>query len=111
VLLDNLNDAIIATCPEPLRGSAGDNIMGSELGSARTNKPSSANGTTRESHISLPLATTNPTPRAVAEVIEGFPGATVEPSAGAERSPAAQPTHKQQGADNPLKEPSGSGDH
>jgi len=91
--------------------SDSDTSPGSELGSGPTNKPSSANGATRQSHISQPLATTNPAPSAVAGVIGGFPGATVEPSAGAQPSPGAQPTHKQQGADKPLKEPSGSGDH
>ena len=87
--------------------SDSDTSPASGLGSGPTNKSSSANGATRQSHISQPLATTNAAPSAVAGVIGGFPGATVEPSAGAQPSPGAQPTHKQQGADKPLKEPSG----
>ena len=35
----------------------------------------------------------------------------MEPLAGAQPSPGAQPTHKQQGANKRFKEPSGSGDH
>jgi len=94
-----------------MQGSAGDNITGFELGSGPTNKPSSAHRATRQSHISPPVATTNPGPSAVAGVIGGSSGATVEPFAGAQPAPGAQPTHKQQGADTCLKQASGSGDH
>jgi len=94
-----------------IQASAGDTITGSELRSGPTNKPSSANGATRQSHISQPLATTNPGPSAVAGVIGGSPGAILEPLAGAQPSPGAQPTQKQHGANKRLKEPSGSSDH
>ncbi|KAG0644092.1 hypothetical protein HOY80DRAFT_217511 [Tuber brumale] len=79
----------------------------SKLGSGVISKPSSTNETAGQSHISQPSAaasTTNEAPRAVAGVIGRGTGAVVEPSAG------TQPTHKQQGTDKPLEEPSSSGD-
>ena len=74
--------------------------LGSGLDSDLTNRPSSANETTEQSHISQPPAGTNAVPRA-----------EDEPSAGAHPSSGAQPTHKQEGADKPLEKPSSSGDH
>jgi len=80
--------------------SGSNTSLGSGLGSDLTNKPSSANETTGQSHISQPPAGTNAVPRA-----------EVEPSAGAHPSSGAQPTHKQQGDDKPLEKPSSPGDH
>jgi len=93
------------------RTSDPDTSPGSGLGSGLTNKPSSANAATGQPPISQPPAATNAAPRAVVGAVGSGPGVAVEPSAGAHPNSGAQPTHKQQGADKPLQEPSSPGDH